>query len=555
MNDQYQSECRVVSELLVALAADELESERATQLHTHVAQCPACQAELAVLQQTHELASGLKLDSPVLDRYPEFLRRLAADETVRAQQALVRLTAPAAPVQANETAALNTEPTEQPNSGVAAVVPLFGRRVMLRSGFGKGFELTVVSPRGRELFRLAATSLTRVAAVAAGVSLFAGLSAIGVILLFTSIWRTNPQEDQQAKLQPPPEFSERRVAGPPVHDWVQTFSHKDDTLAVWPERGQLLANWLGAAAPPVVLALPHFQGERLPPLPKMIVTGASDMHEAVVVREGPQGFFAWHVSADAPRRVAGPIQPVMIARHGVQPELAWFGDRYLLAYVNPSQPAPYIELLPLDRAGEPLQERGLLAAATEQADKIGLPSLASVGKQGALFFFTERGELQGLTLELAQERVKIGERVRLTTIQRQRRTPIQALALVEGGFLLCWGEIEDDRFELRMARLNAQLQTQTVVTVVATAAPVPAFDWRLDEAGVLFTWLEEQPDKPQVFTQRFDFAGVARTAPQLVPAPITQRSGLAFADEAGHKLVWTRRSIDGAMGLETKTLR
>src|SRR5215813_17825 len=107
MNELYQSECRAISELLIALAADELEPERAAQLHTHVAQCPSCQAELTAAPQTYELAAGLKLDSPALDRYPEFLRRLAADEIARTQQALVRLTEPAAPLQVNEAAALN----------------------------------------------------------------------------------------------------------------------------------------------------------------------------------------------------------------------------------------------------------------------------------------------------------------------------------------------------------------------------------------------------------------------------------------------------------------
>jgi anti-sigma factor RsiW len=545
MNDLYQNECRAVSELLIALAADELEPERAAQLHTHLAQCAACQVALAAVQQTHELAAGLKLDSPALDRYPEFLRRLAADEAAPAQQALV---------QVREAALLDAEPAAQPNSGVAAVVPLFGRRVMLRSGFGKGFELTVVSPRGRELFRLAATSLTRAAAVAAGVSLFAGLSLVGVALLITSLWQAQPKEEQ-ARSQPLPEFPERRALSLPPRNWVQTFSHKDDTLAVWPEGGQLSANWLGVEAPPVMLALAQFEGERLLPPPSMGVAGASDGRGAVVAREGPPGLFAWHVSADAPRRRVELIQPVLIARHGVQPALVWFDDRYLLAFVNPSKTAPHIELLQLDRAGQPLQERGLLAATTEEADKISWPALASAGTQGALFFFTEKGELQGRTLRLEQDRVELGERIHITTKQRRNRTPIRTLALADSGFLLCWGEMEDDRFELRLARLNAQLQPQTIVTLIATAAPVPAFDWRLDEASVSLAWLEEQPDKGQIFTQRFDFDGTALSAPQPAAVIIERGGGLAFADAIGSKLIWTHHPVNEKLRLETMSLR
>lgn len=560
MNDPYRSECRAVSELLAALVSGELESERAAQLHTHLAQCPACQAELAAWQQTGELAAGLKLDSPALDRYPEFLRRLAADGATRAQQTLVCLTEPAAPVLANEAASLKAGPAGPPNGGVAAVVPWFGRRVMLRSGFGKGFELTVVSPQGRELLRLAATSLARAAAIAAGVSLFAGLSVAGIFLLVASLWNAHPNEEQQARPQPAPEFPERRVGGPPIRDWVQTFSHKDDTLAVWPEGGRLQANWLGAGAqsPPLQLALPYIEGERLLPPPRSLLAGATDGHGAVVVREERAGLFVWHVSGNAPHQAAGPIQPATILRHAVQPALAWFGDRYLLGYIEPSATAPHIELLPLDRGGQALQERGWLAATTEQADKLGLPSLAGAGRQGALFFFSEKGQLQGRALKLEQERVELGKQVYITAIQRQKRTPIQAMALTDGapnGFLLCWGELEDDRFELRLARLNAQLQLQTIAKVISTASPIPAFDWRLNEAGLLLTWLEEQPDKAQIFTQQFAFDGAALNAPQPVSVTIGRRGGLAFADASGRKLVWTQRLVDGELRLETGPLR
>jgi anti-sigma factor RsiW len=91
MNDPYRTECRAVRELLVALLTGELIAERAALVQNHLAACAACQAELTALRQTQEQAAPLHLESPALDRYPEFLRRLAADDTVRTQQALVGL--------------------------------------------------------------------------------------------------------------------------------------------------------------------------------------------------------------------------------------------------------------------------------------------------------------------------------------------------------------------------------------------------------------------------------------------------------------------------------
>ena len=96
----------------------------------------------------------MRLESSALDRYPEFLRRLAADESARSQQAVVHLTESASLVVATNEIKLTEPPS--PNTGLAAVIPLFGRRrLRVRNGFGQGFELTMVSAQGRELLRVA----------------------------------------------------------------------------------------------------------------------------------------------------------------------------------------------------------------------------------------------------------------------------------------------------------------------------------------------------------------------------------------------------------------
>lgn len=556
MNDPYRTECRAVTELLVALLTGELEAEHAAQLHTHLEQCLACRTELETLRQAQQQAATLRLESPALDRYPEFLRRLATDESARSQQALVHLTEPTSLVVATNAHKLTEGPP--PSTGLAAVIPLFGRRrLMVRNGFGQGFELTMVSAQGRELLRVASTSLTRVAAVAAGVSVFAGLSFLALILILFPQWLKPASESQTARPAKPSAGAVHHSGDKdngPRHDWVQTFSNAHMTLAVWPSGDQLLTSRITEVetTPPMPLRnLPHEPHQPAPA--QLTVAGATDGHSYVLVREQTHRLLAWHLSMNAPPALPSPL-PFPLTENGLQPSLAWSGDRYLLAYVQPSLQTPVIKLVELGPGGRPLGLPEMVAAETEDLDKVGWPSLVASGPRGALFFFTENGLLQGRPFVRTAGQLEFGERITLTRLQRPNHTPLLMLP-VAAGYLICWGEMDQQGAELRLARLDELLDVQSVTTLVAGESPVSAFDWRVAPEGFVLVWTEERPEGPQVLSQTFRLDGTPIQPSEMINAPLPRRAGLGFGDSQGRALVWTERQPDGALGLARKPLR
>lgn len=554
MNEPYRTECRAVIELLAALLADELEAERAAQLHTHLERCGACQAEMAALRQTHQHAQDLRLESPALDRYPEFLRRLAADESARVQQALVQLTEPASLAATIEPKLIELP---HPNSGLAAVLPLFGRRLMVRNGFGQGFELTLVSAQGRELLRVSSTSLTRVAAVAAGVSVFAGLSLLALLLFLFPHWlkpSLEPQTKRPAKLPVDAEHRPNERENGSRHAWVQTFSNAQTTLALWPSGEQLLTSRITEteATPPLPLRLLPHEPPSPPPAP-LTVAGATDGLSYVIVREQAHRLLAWHLSANAPPSRPSPL-PFPLVENGLQPALAWSGDRYLLAYVQPSLQSPVIKLLELGPGGRPTGSSEMVAAETEDLDKIGWPSLIANGPRGALFFFTASGQLQGRPFVRTAGRVEFGARATLAHLQRPNHTPLLKLPLADG-YLVCWGELDAQGSELRLARLDEQLQVKSVSTLTTGAFPVSAFDWRATAEGFVLVWTEERPAGPQLLSQTFRPDGSPLHPPEMIQTEMPRRAGMSFGDTQGQALVWTERQPDGTLRLARKKLR
>lgn len=555
MNDPYRTECRAVAELLVALLTDELETERAAQLQTHLEHCQACQAELETLRQAQQHAAMMRLESPALDRYPDFLWRLADDEVTRSPQTLVHLTEPSELVVALSEPKLAGIPP--PNTGLAAVIPLFGRRLLVRNGFGQGFELTMVSAQGRELLRLTATSLARVAAVAAGISVFAGIAFLVLVLFWFPHWLSPAIEPQTARPTTPfagathyPEAKDND----PWQDWVQTFSNANITLAVWPSGDQLLTSRLTAteATPPMPLRdLPHELHPQ--PLTPLSLAGATDGHSYVLVREQAQRLQAWHLSMNAPPALPSPL-PFPLTENGMQPSLVWSGDRYLLAYVRPSLQTPVIKLLELGPGGRALDGVEMIAAETEDLDKVGWPSLVAKGSRGALFFITESGQLQGRPLVRATGQLEFGNRVVITRLQRRNHTPLRMLPVADG-YLICWGERDPQGTELRLARLNEQLQVQSVKTLAAGEWPISALDWRATTQGFVVVWAEERPDGPQLFTQTFQLDGTSSQQPEALHSSFPRRVGVSFGDPLGRTFVWPERQPDGSVGLGRKLLR
>lgn len=577
MTEPYRTECRAVAEWLVALLAGEVEPEPAAQLNAHVAQCATCQAELASLRRTQQLAGALHLNSPVLDRYPEFLRRLAAEETAGMASTLAPRVQGVLPVQAELVAPLGAAAeAADARAGVAAVVPLFGRRVLWRSGFGQGFELAVVSAQGRELLRLSATSLARVAAVAAGFSVFAGLAMLGVFFaLFPGGWpREGKPSDAVAPTAP--------AVAPPMESrapvWVQSFSHPQSSLFVWRAGAQWQASWahVSDAAPAAPLTLPPpLTSNGTANLPATApafapLVGATDGKSFVLLQEAREAFFVWHLplearldDAAAPGRF-GIVGPLRLPGAGLMPALAWFGNRYWLASVQPSQTEPFITLRGLNRLGEPLAEPETLAAETENFDKVGWPCLASQGERGALFFFTEAGVLQGRTLAHTDGQIELGPRVRLATRQRARLTPLRAQAFrsaTESGYWLLWGEVEPGGFDVRLARLTDDLTLVGLHTLVTATTDKVTFDWRLTAQGLALLWAESRDaaasradvTEVQVWQRLFDLTGAPLTAPQPLKSrsasPVNVVAGAAFADAQGQRVVVAQRAANGALTL------
>ena len=388
MNLANRTECRAVEDLLVALAAGELEGEHAAQLRAHLNDCADCQEVSADLRHAGELAAALKLTSPELDRYPEFLRRLAASEAQAPREA--------------ESLALssierNLEPLSDANApteaGVAAVIPLFGNRLAVRNGFGQGFDLRVTSAQGRQWLHLSAKSLTRVAAVTAGVSLAAGISVVALLLIFFS-FGNRPQPESQtpprAEGQMPPRgLPPRRVDDAP---WIQTASNTERTLAIWTENDQLQAGWIEhgnrSLSAPFLLEAPVL-GNRPPMPPRMAECSvATDGKDFVVLREVEGAIYLWRLGHQTEL-----TPPILISQKGAQPDVAWIGDRYLVVWVAPDTVSPVIEMIELGSDGKPLQTSATVIAQTEQGDKVGLPGVTSDGNQALVSWFLQSGGL------------------------------------------------------------------------------------------------------------------------------------------------------------------
>jgi hypothetical protein len=422
----------------------------------------------------------------------------------------------------------------------------------VRNGFGQGFELALISAQGRELLRVASTSLTRVAAVAAGVSVFAGLSVLALLLFLFPHW-LKPSTEPQA-IKPSSGAAPQPDDNGPRHAWVQTFSNAQMTLALWPSGDQLLTSRITGddATPPMPLRTWPDEPPLPPPVPLM-VAGATDGLSYVIVREQGHRLIAWHLATSAQPSRPSPM-PFHLAENALQPSLAWSGDRYLLAYVEPSLQTPVIKLLELGPGGRPIGTPAMLAAETGDLDKVGRPRLIANGPHGALFFFTASGLLQGRPFVRTSGRTEFGERRTLARLQRSNHTPLLILSITDG-YLICWGELGQQGTELRLARLDGQLRVQTVTPLAAGEWPISAFDWRATADGFVLLWIEERPSGPQVLSQTFRLDGSPLHPPEVIQSSLPRHTGISFSDLQGKALVWMERQPDGTLGLARKALR
>jgi len=521
-----RTECRAVNDLLVALVAGELAGEHEAQLRAHLELCANCQAAFAEINRAAELAGALKLASPAVDRYPEFLRRLAARE---------------AELQ-NEAVAL--KPGSEPNAstaGMAAVIPLFGNRVAVRNGFGQGFDLSVTSRQGKQWLHLSAKSLTRVAAVTASVSLVAGISVVSLLLLFFSWNRSQPQAPQGADGQLPKVAPNPPLFGQDDGQWIQTASTAAGTLAIWKENAQLQAGWIEHAAPAEIrrftLALPPLpqspmRGNRPPP--RMAECSvATDGDSFVVLREVEGGIYLWRLEKDA----ASVAPPTIIIRTGAQPDVAWIGDRYVAVWVVPDLVAPVIEMIELGSDGRPLQTSVTTVAQTEQGNKVGLPGITGGNGQVLVSYFVQSGALMTRLFTKAGDGYEASSPVESGDGGGPHHMPIRLLSIADG-FLACWDVGRTDGAEVRYSRLDRQGRLLSQKTLARARTPITSFDLRARNGSVILLWSEVQPGGALTFTQQFSFDGDPLERPRNVFVADHKPSAVVFGDAEGNSLLW-----------------
>lgn len=536
-----RTECRAVEDLLVALAAGELESEHAAQLRAHLDDCADCQAEFARITRTAELAEALKLESPEIDRYPEFLRRLAASEAPSAGEA-------------GAIALASVERDMVPvETGVAAVIPLFGNRVTVRNGFGQGFELRVASSQGNQWLHLSAKSLMRVASIAAGISLAAGISAVALLLIFSSFFsrgktsQASLQDPQRTEAQPlngEPNFPPRRMEEAP---WIQTASNAQRTLVIWKENAQLQAGWIEhndrSLSNRFPLQAPVI-GNRQPLPPRMAECAiATDGKDFLLLREIEGAIYLWRLepqtsSAEKDRAVVSP--PTLLSRKGAQPDIAWIGDRYVAVWVAPDLVAPVIELIELGRDGRALQTTATVVATTEGGGKVGLPGITGRNGQLLVTYFVRGGVLMARTFTKTGEAYDSSEPINIGGAEGPHHMPIHLFA-IQDGFLACWDVMNSEGAEIRLARLDQRGKLLGQRSLVRARTPITSYDLKVAADGkdeLMMLWSEVQPGGALTFTQNFSFDGDALNQPQNIFVADSKPAAVAFGDASGRLLVW-----------------
>jgi hypothetical protein len=204
----------------------------------------------------------------------------------------------------------------------------------------------------------------------------------------------------------------------------------------------------------------------------------------------------------------------------------------------------------------------VVAVLTEELDKVGWPALAAAGPRGALFWMTGSGQVQARTLSIETGALTLGPRRTVTHRQRAHTTPLQVRPInskLGGGYVICWGELDKERFDLKLARLSDQLELQASHTLISAPKPPPAYDWRLNEQGVTLLWLDGQPGG-QFKTSRlwlgyFNLDGLPLQPQQPLDAELNPPITAAFADLNGRQLLWTiRQAHDAPVRLVSRAL-
>lgn len=491
MIDRDNRDCASVDELLVAYG--ELDAERRGYFDVHLAQCERCRHELEEIESVQRLASQMHLESPSIDRYPEFLRRLSHQPTK---------------LQRIDEASLQEPAPQLEGGGFAAIVPLFGRRLTVRTGFQRGFELCLTRSDGSSLFKVNAGSLTQAAAVVIGTSIVTTGLALGAFMLMLPSNRPPdivPDHSSVPALTRP--SVNREFVAPLV-----TATAGETTLAVWRHRGAIYAQLVDRGQPRRRYKLSNEAEEWIRnPMLSSNVKVASDGRSYVVVGDVGGALYSWHI--DPERREEPAV--VLLAQSGTHADLIWTGQHYTAVWLTPSE-APVVEALDIDRNGRPAETTSQILAATEGDNKLSYPKILVQGSRMIMFYRTRQVGIHGAVYErdsggIWQEKT----RLKLSDQSQGTVERIQ-LSATDHGCRVVWSESISQGVAIRSSILSTDNSFSEPQTVVVSRSHI--VDWQSQTTGSGFTlaWLEQTPTGKQLFTQDFTSHLEPETSPQAI---------------------------------------
>jgi hypothetical protein len=551
MSESINKDCLLLSDLLVVYATGELESELALQVHAHIDECERCAQEFADIQSANEMAGALKLRGEAVDRYPEFLRRLAASNISGTDSSVEKINDPSAIVALHSSssskalAEAQTHALALPESdgGLAAVIPFFGRRVAVRTGFGRGFDLMVLGRDGAQLMKLSASSLTRVAAVAAGVAAVPTLALVAGLFLFSpdfgklrapSDMASAASQETNEKVRPLSPAAAQPMQGMPL---IATVSSTDATLALSRRGEELSAEFIrGDAVEAKVLLVMPDGGNPKSPLPlalwKRNTALATDGKDFLVLENVKEEIFSWQVERDGAKEVKG----TLIAEHAMNPTLIWAGDRYIAAFVKPDRHEPVINVLELDSYGKPLsKEREVVR--TENFNKVGWPALAIRNNDLLIAYFTENKMLK--TRLLANGKNNNEMRDASVKAFDESEPPARAKIIpVSSGYLIFWVASKADGAKLHYLILSENNEIVSTKELLTTNNQILDWQVNLTDNEIKFVWLERNLSKQQIFARNFSVSGEARNDVQAITSQENNPIGIGFFGADGSAIVW-----------------
>ncbi len=547
------AECRSVGDLLIYFQKRELDPERSEIVQSHLAECTECRGALQELVRAAELARGLRLESADVDRYPEFQRRLAA-----------RLARPEGVVAGTSEVPCETDrgapalPANRRHSGAAIVLPLFGRTLAIRSGFGRGFEMVVVGRTGAEILKVAIASVARAAAIG---------SVVTLVPTFVVMFLFHPWDRHDGKLtQHGVQYAEGPTGSsgvepfgaggsiPPMDSLdISTAPAGESTVVVTQGGGGLIAKIWNRGEWGTAMALPSLA----PPSRDLVIQGsvtgalASDGENAVFVGSSARGMASWRIAP-----VDGAVQDATLLRdQGDTPDLCWNGDSYLLAWTSFGQRGSSMWMMSLDRQGHPASD------ATEMSTGSGLeigPLLPSIAKNNDCFLLCYQTMGRGIHAHLFRGdplREKAASKLLVIPASLDglmRKPRIRALA---DGFLVFWAETSQDGTWIFMVRVNNSGAIGSRTRLVYVGGPIPAWDVSAAAQGPIVAWIEASSAGVGVMRQEFDIEGERVGDPTVVPSPGCLPSGLAIGNPSADLVFWLCHTARGGPRMEVWTAK